>query len=101
NGGKVENLPTHTFLSDDGDVDTKCPTEVGITDRREKELSDLGFLPLVHYTNADYAVFFGAQTVQKPKKYEGRNGADATANAAISARLPYIMAVSRLSHYLK
>jgi type VI secretion system protein ImpC len=86
------------FKSDDGDPDLKCPTEIGITDRREKELSDLGFLPLCHYKNTDYAVFFGAQTAQKPKKYDKP---EATANAAISARLPYIMASSRIAHYLK
>jgi type VI secretion system protein ImpC len=97
-GGKVENLPTHDFTSDDGDKDAKCPTEVGITDRREFELSNLGFLPLCHYKNEDYAVFFGAQTVQKPKKYDRHA---ATANAAISARLPYIMASGRFAHYLK
>ena len=97
-GGKVENLPTHLFKSDDGDTDTKCPTELGITDRREFELSNLGFLPLCHYKNTDYAVFFGGQTVQKPKKYDRP---DATANAAISARLPYIMATARFAHYLK
>lgn len=97
-GGKVENLPTHTFISDDGDPDMKCPTEIGITDRREAELSKLGFLPLCHYKNTDYAVFFGAQTTQQPKKYDRP---EATANAAISARLPYIMATSRFAHYLK
>lgn len=97
-GGKVENLPSFTFTSDDGDIDQQCPTEIGITDRREAELSKLGFLPLCHYKNTDYAVFFGAQTTQKPKKYDSP---DATANAAISARLPYIMATSRFSHYLK
>jgi type VI secretion system protein ImpC len=97
-GGKVENLPTHIFTSDDGDIDTKCPTEIGITDRREFELSNQGFLPLCHYKNTDYAVFFGGQTVQKPKKYDRP---EATANAAISARLPYIMATSRFAHYLK
>jgi type VI secretion system protein ImpC len=97
-GGKVENLPAHTFTSDDGDLDTKCPTEIGITDRREFELSNQGFLPLCHYKNTDYAVFFGGQTVQKPKKYDRP---EATANAAISARLPYIMATSRFAHYLK
>lgn len=97
-GGKVENLPSFTFTSDDGDVDQQCPTEIGITDRREAELSKLGFLPLCHYKGSDYAVFFGAQTTQKPKKYDKP---DATANAAISARLPYIMATSRFSHYLK
>jgi type VI secretion system protein ImpC len=97
-GGKVEGLPTHTFVSDDGDMDNKCPTEIAITDRREFELSNQGFLPLCHYKNTDYAVFFGAQTVQKPKKYDRP---EATANAAISARLPYIMASSRFAHYLK
>jgi type VI secretion system protein ImpC len=97
-GGKVEGLPAHVFKSDDGDPDLKCPAEIGITDRREKELSDLGFLPLCHYKNTDYAVFFGAQTAQKPKKYDQPA---ATANAAISARLPYIMASSRIAHYLK
>jgi type VI secretion system protein ImpC len=98
NGGKVEGLPAHIFTSDDGDPDLKCPTEIGITDRREAELSKLGFLPLCHFKNTDYSVFFGAQTVQKPKKYDR---SAATANAAISARLPYIMAVSRIAHYLK
>ncbi|WP_022944423.1 type VI secretion system contractile sheath large subunit [Pseudoalteromonas ruthenica] len=97
-GGKVEGLPTHIFTSDDGDPDLKCPTEIGITDRREAELSKLGFLPLCHYKNTDYAVFFGGQTCQKPKIYDNP---DATANAAISARLPYMMATSRFAHYLK
>jgi type VI secretion system protein ImpC len=97
-GGKVTNLPTHTFTSDDGDGDAKCPTEIGITDRREAELSNLGFLPLCHYKNTDYAVFFGSQSAQLPKKYDRP---DATANAAISARLPYIMATSRFAHFLK
>jgi type VI secretion system protein ImpC len=97
-GGKVEGLPAHIFLSDDGDPDLKCPTEIGITDRRENELSKIGFLPLCHYKNTDYAVFFGGQTTQKPKKYDRPQ---ATENAAISARLPYIMATSRIAHYLK
>jgi type VI secretion system protein ImpC len=97
-GGKVDNLPFHVFQSDDGDMDAKCPTEIGITDRREFELSNLGFLPLCHYKNTDYAVFFGAQSTQKAKKYDRP---DATANAAISSRLPYIMASSRFAHFLK
>ena len=101
NGGTVENLPVHNFMSTDGELVSKCPTEIAVTDRREKELSDQGFLPLCHYKNTDYSVFFGAQTTQRPKKYTGKNGADATANAAISARLPYIMAASRIAHYLK
>lgn len=97
-GGKVEGLPSHVFISDDGDMDQKCPTEIGITDRREAELSKLGFLPLSHYKNTDYAVFFGGQTTQKPKKFDDPN---ASANAEISARLPYIMATSRIAHFLK
>jgi type VI secretion system protein ImpC len=98
NGGKVENLPTHVFESDDGDLDLKCPTEIGITDRRDAELGKLGFLPLCHYKNTDYAVFFGAQTTHRPKIYDKP---EATANAAVSARLPYMMATSRFAHYLK
>ena len=97
-GGKVEGLPAHVFKSDDGDPDLKCPAEIGITDRREAELSKLGFLPLCHYKNTDYAVFFGAQTAQKPQKFDRPA---ATANAAISARLPYIMATGRIAHFLK
>jgi type VI secretion system protein ImpC len=97
-GGKVENLPLHVFSTDEGDIDSQCPTEIGITDRREAELSKLGFLPLCHYKNTDYAVFFGGQSTQKPKKYDLPA---ATANAAISARLPYLLATSRFAHYLK
>lgn len=97
-GGKVEGLPAHVFTSDDGDLDTKCPTEIGITDRREAELSNQGFMPLSHYKNTDYAVFMGSQSCNKPKKYDRP---EATANAAISARLPYLMATSRFAHFLK
>ncbi len=97
-GGKVEGLPAHIFKTDEGDTDLKCPTEVAITGRREFELSKLGFLPLSHYKNTDYAVFFGGQTCQKPKVY---NKPAATENAAISARLPYIMATGRIAHFLK
>lgn len=97
-GGKVEGLPAHIFTSDDGDPDLMCPTEIGITDRREAELSKLGFLPLCHYKHTDYAVFFGSQSCQKPQVFSSH---DATANAAISARLPYLMATSRFAHYLK
>ena len=97
-GGKVEDLPLHIFQSDDGDLDLTCPTEVGITDRRDAELGKLGFLPLCHYKNTDYAVFFGGQTTHKPEKYDRP---EATSNAAISARLPYMMATARFAHYLK
>ncbi len=97
-GGLVEDLPTHTFRTDDGEVALKCPTEIAITDRREKELSDLGFIPLVHCKNTDYAAFFGAQSAQKAKKY---NTDSANANAVLSAQLQYIFAVSRIAHYLK
>ncbi|OAN11062.1 EvpB family type VI secretion protein [Photobacterium jeanii] len=97
-GGLVDNLPAHMFMSDEGDPDLKCPTEIGITDRREAELGKLGFLPLCHYKNTNYAVFFGGQTCQKPVKYDTP---EAAANAEISARLPYIMATSRFAHYLK
>lgn len=97
-GGLVEDLPTHTFSTDQGEIALKCPTEIAITDRREKELSDLGFIPLVHCKDTDYAAFFGAQSAQKPKKY---NTDSANANAVLSAQLQYIFAVSRIAHYLK
>jgi type VI secretion system protein ImpC len=97
-GGMVEGLPTHTFPTDDGGVAMKCPTEIAITDRREAELSKSGFLPLVHWKNTDYAVFLGGQTANKPKEFDN---AEATANAALAARLPYIFATSRFAHFLK
>jgi type VI secretion system protein ImpC len=97
-GGLVTGLPVHNFYTDEGDVAMKCPTEVPITDRREKELADLGFVPLVHCKGTDYAAFFSVQTAQKPKTYDTDS---ANANARLSAQLPYIMAVSRFAHYLK
>jgi type VI secretion system protein ImpC len=97
-GGKVEGLTVHNFRTDDGDVAMKCPTEVAITDRREKELADLGFVPLVHCKNTDYAAFFSVQTAQKAKQYDTDS---ANANARLSTNLSYILAVSRFAHYLK
>lgn len=97
-GGLVEALPTHTFTTDAGEVALKCPTEVAITDRNEKLLSDLGFISLVHCKNTDYAAFFSGQSVQKPKSY---NTDAANANARLSTQLPYIFAVSRIAHYMK
>lgn len=97
-GGLVEDLPTHTFKTDDGEIALKCPTEISITDRREKELSDLGFISLVHCKNTDYAAFFGAQSAQKTKKYDSDS---ANANAALSAQLQYMFAVCRIAHYMK
>ncbi|MGZ9710096.1 type VI secretion system contractile sheath large subunit [Glaciimonas sp. GNP009] len=97
-GGVVENLPCHTFPTDDGGVDIKCPTEIAISDRREAELAKNGFIPLIHRKNTDYAAFIGAQSLQKAVEY---HDADATANANLSARLPYLFACSRFAHYLK
>ena len=97
-GGLVQGLPTHAFKTDEGDVALKCPTEIAITDRREKELSDLGFIPLVHCKGTDYAAFFGAQSCQKAKKYDTN---EANANARLSSQLQNMFAVSRFSHYLK
>jgi type VI secretion system protein ImpC len=97
-GGMVDNLKIHAFPTDDGGVDIKCPTEIGITDRREKELATLGLMPLSHWKNTNYAVFVGAQSVQKPAKFYDD---DATANANLSARLPYLFACCRFAHYLK
>ncbi len=97
-GGMVEGLPTHSFRTDEGDVALKCPTEIAITDRREKELADLGFIPLIHCKGTDYAAFLSGQSANKPKKYDSE---DATKNARLSAQLPYIFATSRFAHYLK
>jgi type VI secretion system protein ImpC len=97
-GGLVEGLPTHTFATDDGEVALKCPTEIAITDRREKELADLGLIPLVHCKGTDYAAFFSTQSAQKAKEY---NTDAANANARLSSQLQYIFAVSRIAHYLK
>jgi type VI secretion system protein ImpC len=97
-GGKVEGMTAHAFKTEDGDILLKCPTEVTITDRREKELNDLGFITLVNSKGSNFAAFFGGQTVNKPKVYNKDN---ANANAALSARLPYVMAASRFAHYIK
>ncbi|MBX9735621.1 MAG: type VI secretion system contractile sheath large subunit [Phycisphaerales bacterium] len=97
-GGVVEGLPCHTFPSDDGGVDMKCPTEISITDRREAELAKNGLMPLSHYKNTDYAVFMGAQSLHKPAEYDDP---DATANANLGARLPYLFATCRFAHFLK
>jgi len=97
-GGLVQGLPVHNFYTDEGDIAMKCPTEVPITDRREKELADLGFIPLVHCKGTDYAAFFSVQSAQKAKIYDKDA---ANANARLSAQLPYILACSRFAHYLK
>jgi type VI secretion system protein ImpC len=97
-GGAVEGLPTHTFPSDDGGVDMKCPTEIAISDRREAELSKNGFLAMIHRKNSDFAAFISGQSLQKPAEYDDP---DATANAALAARLPYLFACNRFAHYLK
>jgi type VI secretion system protein ImpC len=97
-GGAVEGLPAHTFPTDDGGVDMKCPTEIAISDRREAELAKNGFMPLVHRKNSDFAAFIGAQSLQKPAEYDDP---DATANANLAARLPYLFATCRFAHYLK
>lgn len=100
-GGEVMNLPTHVFPTDDGGVDLKCPTEIAISDRREHELAKNGLIPLIHRKNTDKAAFIGAQSLYRPKKYFGEKGVDATASDNLSARLPYMFAVSRFAHYLK
>ncbi len=97
-GGLVEGLPAYSFKTTDGELALKCPTEIAITDRREKELSDLGFLAICHSKGTDFAAFFGGQTTQKPKIY---NTDDANANSSLSARLPYLLCASRFAHYVK
>jgi type VI secretion system protein ImpC len=97
-GGAVEGLPVHSFPTDDGGVDMKCPTEIAISDRREAELAKNGFMPLLHRKNSDFAAFIGAQSLQKPAEYDDP---DATANANLAARLPYLFSCCRFAHYLK
>lgn len=97
-GGAVEGLPVHSFPTDDGGVDMKCPTEIAISDRREAELAKCGFMPLIHRKNSDFAAFIGAQSLQKPAEYDDP---DASANANLAARLPYLFACCRFAHYLK
>ena len=97
-GGAVEGLPVYTFPTDDGGVDMTCPTEIAISDRREAELAANGFMPLVHKKNSDFAAFIGAQSLHKPAEYDDP---DATANANLAARLPYLFATCRFAHYLK
>jgi len=97
-GGAVQNLPSHTFPTDDGGIDQKCPTEIAISDRREAELAKNGMMPLIHRKNTDVAAFIGAQSLHKPAEYDD---ADATANANLAARLPYLFATCRFAHYLK
>lgn len=97
-GGLVTDLPTHTFPTDDGGVDMKCPTEIAISDRREKELADCGFMPLIHKKNSDMAAFIGAQSLHAPREFDNP---DATASENLSSRLPYQFAVCRFAHYLK
>ena len=97
-GGAVQGLPTHSFPTDDGGVDMTCPTEIGISDRREAELAKTGFMPLIHKKNTDLAAFIGAQSLHKPETYDDP---DASANAALASRLPYLFATCRFAHYLK
>jgi type VI secretion system protein ImpC len=97
-GGRVEGLPVSVFETDDGGQDIVCPTEVAITQAQELDLANNGFMPLSHFKNTDYAAFIGAQSLQKPKTYDEDS---ATANAKISARLPYLFATCRFAHYLK
>lgn len=97
-GGAVANLPVHTFPTDDGGVDMKCPTEIAVSDRRESELAKAGLMPLIHKKNSDFAAFIGAQSLHKPAEYDDP---DATANANLGARLPYLFATCRFAHYLK
>jgi type VI secretion system protein ImpC len=97
-GGMVEGLPVHSFPTDDGGVDMKCPTEIAITDRRDAEFAKIGMMPLSHWKNTDYAVFVGAQSLQKPAAYDDP---DATANANLAARMPYLFATCRFAHFLK
>jgi type VI secretion system protein ImpC len=97
-GGRVDGLPAYTFATEDGGVDLKCPTEVAIPERREGELSQAGLIGLLHKKHSDAAAFLSAQSLQKPRRFDEP---DATANANLAARLPYMFATCRFAHYLK
>ncbi|CNK96668.1 EvpB family type VI secretion protein [Yersinia enterocolitica] len=97
-GGLVKSLPAYNYVSSSGERIMQCPTQIAVSDRREKELSDLGFIPLVHCKGTDYAAFFAVQSINKPRPY---NSNEANANARLSSQLPYILATSRFAHYLK
>jgi type VI secretion system protein ImpC len=97
-GGLVEGLPAYTFTTDDGDVALKCPTEIAITDRKEKALSDAGFVPLVHCKNTDYAAFFSSNSVKERTHF---SSSEATASAYFAMQFPYVFAASRFAQYMK
>lgn len=97
-GGLVEGLPAYTYESEDGEISLNCPTQVSITDRREKELNDLGFMAICHCKGSDKAAFFGGQTTNKARQY---NTDAANKNAQVSSMLPYMLAASRFAHYIK
>lgn len=97
-GGLVEGLPAYTYETEDGDISLNCPTQVAITDRREKELNDLGFMAICHCKGSDKAAFFGGQTTNKARQYLSES---ANKNAQISSMLPYMLASARFAHYIK
>ncbi len=97
-GGAVDGLPVLSFPTADGEVDRRCVTEIALSERREAELARSGLIPLVHRKNADFAAFISAQSLQRPLEYDDPA---ATANAVLSARLPYLFASCRFAHHLK
>ncbi len=97
-GGVVEGLPVLHHPTADGNVDRRTVTEICISERREAELASCGLIPLVHRKNSDVAAFISAQSLQKPQIFDDP---DASANANLSARLPYLFASCRFAHYLK
>ena len=97
-GGVVEDLPVPVFPTADGEVDIRGVTEVALSERREAELASAGFMPLVQRKNEGIAAFVSAQSLQKPQTYDDPA---ASANAVISARLPYLFACCRFAHFIK
>lgn len=101
-GGQVDELPVHLFRSLHGDLATKIPTEVLISEPREVELADEGFIGLTMRKGSDNACFFSANSIQKPKYFgQSPEGKAAETNFKLGAQLPYIFVVSRLAHYVK
>lgn len=100
-GGAVKDLPVHTFESM-GDIEMKIPTEVLISDRREFELSEQGFIPLTMRKGSNNAAFFAANSAQAPKIFANTpEGKAAELNYKLGTQLPYLFAITRMSHYIK
>jgi type VI secretion system protein ImpC len=100
-GGTVDNLPLHVYQAQ-GTGQIKIPTEVLVSERREFELSEQGFISLTYRKDSDNAAFFSASSIQKPKKFgQSAEGKEAELNYKLGTQLPYLFVANRIAHYLK